>query len=207
VSSGVGDKEGRWQAFIDYSNTHSRVFRNPKKLIEIGVEEDEIGDIEEAAFDIIRLRNLPDLGKVHSIMRELPKYCRTKEGKKEIKKIADEVEPVLPVGDTIDEKGEPLPFSVVDAKWAAKYRQTIIHHTRKAADAHDNLKEKETPIELLEAAHKKLTHPNMDMSSIGLGDLERARKIITQIHTQANQLESDIYRCQKSLKELGRKGK
>lgn len=96
ISGGKGDPEGRWQAFKDYSKTYSGCFSNPKKLIELGIEEEEIGAIEEAAFDIIRLRTVPDMPKVHVIMRDLPKYCRTKEGKKEIAKIADEVEPVLP---------------------------------------------------------------------------------------------------------------
>ena len=62
----------------------------------IGIEDDEIGVIEEAAFDIIRLRAVPGMPKVHVIMRELPKYCRTKDGKRAVKKIAEEVDPMLP---------------------------------------------------------------------------------------------------------------
>ena len=96
ISTGMSDSEGRWQAFIDYSNTYARYFRSQKHLIEYSIEEDEIGEIEEAAFDVIRLRTIPDMPKVHVIMRNLPKYCRTNEGKKAIKKIADEVEPILP---------------------------------------------------------------------------------------------------------------
>ncbi|MCH7229082.1 hypothetical protein [Haloferula sp. A504] len=207
VSAGMGDKEGRWQAFKDYSNTHTRCFGNPKKMLELSIEEDEVGEIEEAAFNIIRLRTLPDLDKVHVIMRSLPKYCRTKEGKKEIKRIAAEVEPSLPKEECVDENGTPLSTEVLDAKWVEKYRQPIIHHTKKAASAHENQKDKETPIELLEAAYKKLTHDDMDMKSIGLSDLTKARKIISQIHTCADDLESEIYKCQKNLKSLQRKGR
>ena len=43
----MGDKEGRWQAFIDYSNTYNAKFLNEKYLIENGIEEEEIGDIED----------------------------------------------------------------------------------------------------------------------------------------------------------------
>lgn len=74
ISLGMSDPEGRWQAFIDYANTYSRYFSSAKRRIELGIEEDEIGSIEEAAFDIIRLRTIPDMPKVHMIMRELPKY-------------------------------------------------------------------------------------------------------------------------------------
>jgi len=66
----MSDKEGRWQAFIDYSNTYTRDLCSPKQRIELGIEEDEIGSIEEAAFDIIRLRTVPDMPKVHVIMRD-----------------------------------------------------------------------------------------------------------------------------------------
>jgi len=108
ISTGATDPEGRWQAFIDYSNTYTRCFQNPKRLIEYGIEEDEIGAIEEAAFDIIRLRIIPDMPKVHVIMRDLPKYCRTKEGKKAIKKIADNVEPVLSTEECFGDDGKEL---------------------------------------------------------------------------------------------------
>ena len=57
VSTGIADPEGRWQAFIDYSNTFNRYFKDPKRRMQIGIEEDEIGELEEAAFDIIRPTN------------------------------------------------------------------------------------------------------------------------------------------------------
>src|SRR5208283_1829908 len=88
ISAGMSDSQGRWQAFTDYyAYTYSRYFDNAKRRIELGIEEDEIGSIEEAAFDIIRLRTIPDMGKAHAIMRDLPKYCGTKEGKREILRI------------------------------------------------------------------------------------------------------------------------
>jgi hypothetical protein len=75
ISTGMGDPEGRWQAFIDYSSTYKKFFRNKKQLFGLGIHENDIGAIEEAAFDIIRLRVVPNMPKVHLIMRDLPKYC------------------------------------------------------------------------------------------------------------------------------------
>ena len=91
ISAGISDPEGRWQAFRDYSDTYSNCFGNAKRMMELGLKEEEIGQIEEAAFDIIRVRTIPDMPKAHMIMRDLPKYCRTREGKKELLKIADDV--------------------------------------------------------------------------------------------------------------------
>jgi hypothetical protein len=198
VSAGITDHEGRWQAFIDYSNTLSRIFQNPAKLLEYGIEEDEIGAIEEAAFDVIRLRTIPDMPKVHAIMRDLPKYCSTKEGKKSILKIADEVEPTLPTSECLDKSDNPLKPEDVDAKWAAKNKQAIIHHVKKAFVCHDTKKERETPLELMEAAYKKLTHEDMELSSIAAADLGKALKIAEKIKDAVNELVREIYQYQKA---------
>ena len=204
VSAGMSDREGRWQAFTDYSDTYKRFFANQKRLIEYGIEEEEVGDIEEAAFNIIRLRHLPDLPKVHTVMRNLHKYCRTKEGKKAIKKISEEVEPSSP-NDFKDDNGEHLPFDEVDAKWAAKNKQHIIYNLKKAIKSHENLKEKETPLELLEAAYKKLTHEDMDLSTISLGDHPTARSLASKIQKKANELENEIYQYEKQIKKFKNK--
>lgn len=204
ISTGMSDPEGRWQAFIDYSNSYSRYFSNAKQRILLGIEEDEIGSIEEAAFDLIRLRIVPDMPKVHVIMRDLPKYCATKEGKRHVLKIAEEVEPVLPRNDCLDENGNPLPLETIDAKWAAANQQAIIYNIKKARNYHETKKEMETPIELLEAAYKKLTHENMDLLSIAVADLGKARKLAMDIKIQANDIESEIYRLQKDYKKVAR---
>jgi hypothetical protein len=205
ISTGMSDPEGRWQAFIDYSNTYNRCFSNPKRLLECGIEEDEIGAIEEAAFNIIRLRVVPDMDKVHVIMRKLPKYCRTKEGKKAIKKIAEEVEPVLGRGECVGPKGQQLTLSEMDAKWAAKHQRVITWQLKKAAQSHETLREKETPIELLEAALKKLNHEDMDLTSIVIGDFAKARQLAGNIKNRANDLENQIYHYEKNLKKLTEK--
>jgi hypothetical protein len=205
ISHGMSDPEGRWQAFIDYSDTYSRCFNNPKQRIELSIEEDEIGDIEEAAFDIIRLRTIPDMPKVHQIMRYLPKYCGTKEGKREVLKIAKEVEPVLPRDKCLDKDGNPLDMTGVDARWAATFRQPIIYHIKKARDSHESKKEKETPLDLMDAAYKKLTHEDMDLSAIAVDDFEKARKLAVSIRDRAHELESEIYHYEKEFRKLGHK--
>lgn len=205
ISTAMSDPEGRWQAFKDYSNTYTRHFNNPRRRIQLGIEDDRIGEIEEAAFDIIRLRNLPDLPKAHMIMRNLPKYCRTKEGKKEIMGIAKDVEPVLPNSECIDKDGNPLDSAAIDRKWAAENRESIIFHTRRAVTSHEILKVKETPIELLEAAHKKLTHDDMDLTTVAVGDYKKAMRLAAQIKAIANDLETQIYRLDKVYRKLGTK--
>jgi len=202
ISAGMSDREGRWQAFIDYSNTYTRYFNDPKHLIEYGIAEDEIGAIEESAFDVIRLRAVPDMPKVHVIMRNLAKYCRTKEGKKAIKKIAEEVDPVLPTEEHVTDDGRGLAIPEIDAKWAARNKRSIIYHLKKASRSHETLKEKETPLELLEAALKKLTHDDMDVGALGTTDFAKARELVVSIKTRADELENEIYHYRKEFKKL-----
>src|SRR5690606_33595596 len=58
ISESAGDKEGRWQAFIDYSNFYYSTLNNPAARIKFGINESEVGLIENAIFKIIRKRNL-----------------------------------------------------------------------------------------------------------------------------------------------------
>ncbi len=207
VSAGITDKEGRWQSFVDYSLMHSRDFKNEKKRLEYGIREEEIGELEEAAFNIIRLRQLPDLPKAHLVMRHLAKYCRTPDGKKEIKMIARKVEPRLSVRESVDQSGQPLGRVEVDAKWAAKNKQQIVYRLKKAVRSHEVLTEKETPVTLLEAAHKKLIHKDMDLSTMKVGDFDKARQLAREIQVRASDLESEIYRLKKNFKKLTNQGK
>ena len=202
VSAGITDKEGRWQSFVDYSQMHSRDFKNEKKRLEYGIREEEIGEIEEAAFNIVRLRQLPDLPKAHVIMRYLAKYCRTPDGKKEIKMIARKVEPRLSERESVNKSGQPLGRVAVDAKWAAKNKQQIVYRLKKAVRSHEVLTEKETPVTLLEAAHKKLIHKDMDLSTMKVGDFDKARQLARLIQVRASDLESEIYQLRKNFKKL-----
>lgn len=202
ISSGMTDREGRWQAFIDYSNSYSRAITNSKKQIELGIEEDEVGAIEEAAFDIIRLRTIPGMPKVHTIMRDLPKYCSTQDGKKDILKIADEVDPLLPTDECYDKEGKPLPPIEIDRKWAAKHKECITYHVARASKSHESQKERESALELLEAAYKKLTHDGLDLDTLPYSDYQKAKTLLKNIRERIDDLERDIYHKHKELKKL-----
>jgi hypothetical protein len=202
ISQGMSDPEGRWQAFIDYSNVYTRTFLNPRQRIELGIEEDEVGSIEEAAFNIIRLRAVPDMPKVHVIMRDLPKYCGTKDGKREVIKISEDVEPALPAKENTDENGNALSLEKADAKWAAKYKAVIVHRLKKARSYHESQRERETPIGLLQSALQKLAPEGMDIRSISAPDLKKARALAVDIQGRAREIESEIYSVEKEFKKL-----
>jgi len=202
VSAGQSDSAGRWQAFIDYSNAFSRNLNSEKWRIENGVPEDEIGSIEEAAFKMIRLREIKDQGKIHEIMRKIPKICANSQSRKEILGINDKVENDLTKDEHYDKEGNPLPIKAIDAKWGAKYQQDIIYSTKRALEIIARNEEKEGPLTLLEAALKKLNHDALDLSHIRLEDLKKAGDLARKIQQRANELEKEAYRYEKNWEAL-----
>ena len=202
ISSGASDPQGRWQAFKDYSTrAYTNCFQNAKTRIKLKIREDEVGKLETAAFHIIRLRDLPTLPKVHNIMRDLPNYCRTPEGKKAILRIADKVAPLLPDNECHSD-GRPFSPEAIDAKSAAKHKEDIIYYTKRAAASHEITKDKDTPLDLLDAAHKKLVHEDMNFDKVRPADYKKARSLVTTIQERAAALESELYHREKKWKKL-----
>lgn len=205
ISKGPSDAEGRWQAFLDYSLAYNRYFRDQKWLLEKGVEEDDIGAIEDAVFKMIRLRHLKGLPKIHQIMRKLPKLVSVKESRKELARIGDVVDDQLPAKERVDANGDPLTPEANDRKWSERFQSHIINHTKKALDLQDASQERETPIALLDAALRKLHHNEMLVGNISTEDFGKARQLAADIQVRARQIEGEVYDYKKKLDELSTK--
>jgi hypothetical protein len=205
VSASRADREGRWQAFIDYSQTYHSYFLDPAWMMNKGIEEEDIGGLEDAVFKIIKLRNLHGLKKLHQVMRDLRKLCSYKESRKELLKISDEIDPILPEKECFDAKGTRLSIEQVDEKWAEKNQRTIIHQLKKALDHQERNQDKETPISLLKAALQKLNHESMNVASIGTSDFSEARELASNIQKRARDIEAEIYHSKKKLESLPHK--
>ena len=203
VSTGIGDPEGRWQAFVDYSEFYRNKLQNRRNRANIGVDEREVPTIEQAAFKVIRLRILPGLGKVHTIMRAFPKYCR--HAKEALVELDQNVKQDLPTTDCLDSNGNRLPLRTIDQTWATKYRSEITHRIRKAHAAVSGMGGIITSLNLLRDAHKKLTHADLDISSIPLDQLGEAQRLTNRIHTRGKELAKEVYDCTKQLSRFARK--
>lgn len=206
VSKGRDDPEGRWQAFIDYHNNVYKKLKDKKKLIEMGIKEDEIGKIEDVAFKIIRKRDIPRSGKVHMIMRQLPKLLDNTEAKKEILKIS-EIDFTLPQKDRYDKDGKELDSRTLDKFWGEKYKTEITRQIKRSQEILDHAYQVETPLTLLEAALKKLKHEKMNLKIIQDSDTNEAWGLIRGIRDRIKELERDFYRLQKNLKKDQKKAK
>lgn len=200
VSTRSGDPEGRWQAFVDYAEFHRNKLQNRRNRAAIEVEETEVPSIEQAAFKVIRLRALPGLGKVHTIMRNLPKYCR--HAKKELIELNRNVKHELPDSDCVDSRGNRLNLSTIDQKWARKYTSEITHRIRRAHEAMSEIGGTITSMNLLRDALKKLSHRDLDIRAIPLDKLQEAQKLTNEIQSLGKSLSKEVYDCRKQYSNL-----
>lgn len=204
ISMGMADREGRWQAFYDYSKSVYQKLEDDKQRMKLGIEEDEIGDIEDAAFKIIRMREIPDMPKVHMIIRNFSKWISNDKSKRELIKLVD-IEPELLYEETIDENGDECTPRVIDQRWAKKHKTKVTKHVKDARNLYERRKEKETPIDLLKNALKQLNHENMEPANVEISNYAEAMKIAREIQDRANEIEHEFYGYQKQLKNLTHK--
>jgi hypothetical protein len=209
ISKGLGDPEGRWQAFLDYYNCVYKKISNPKERMELGIEEDEIGKIEDVAFKTIRMRQLqglPSINKVHHAMRQLIKWLPIESSKKELFKLTD-IELEWPEEESFDESGRPYSHRTIDQLWSQKNGPKINAQLIKAINNFEHKKDQETPINLLKTAFQKLTHESMKPDYIKLPDIPKAMHLAEEIEKRARELVREFYNYQKEYDKLKEKHK
>jgi hypothetical protein len=202
ISKGMSDKEGRWQAFKDYSMIHQSRLKNTQWQIEHDVDDDDLGAIEDAAFKMIRLRDLKGLPKIHQIMRKLPSMCEARESRKEVLCISNDIDTALPKNEQYDPSGAHFSPDEIDKKWAHKNQSKLIMLTKKALDYVDSSNERETPLTLLETALRKLTHEGMVVENIPISQNSEARRLAADIQKVSSAIERQLYDIEKKFKGL-----
>lgn len=205
ISEGVNDKEGRWQAFIDYSNFNIGTLQNKSKLNDLKIKENEVGHIENAVFKIIRKRSLSvqgtDIGKVHDFVRKLPKYLSNEKAKAHIIAVKDVPEDINEAM-KFDRDGVRLSEREIDEKWGANNREQILGNLIQAYRYLNNQQERDKPIELLEDSLKKLQHDNLKIDNLGTEYYEKALELINKIIEKAGQIHKEVDDARYKFKKL-----
>jgi hypothetical protein len=210
ISEGANDREGRWQAFIDYSNFAAGTLENKLKMSQLKIKENEIGHIENAAFKIIRKRSLSvqgtDIGKVHDFVRKLPKYLANEEAKKlilEIKDVPEDISETL----KYNKEGDKLTEREIDEKWGANYREQILGNLIQAYRHVNHQQERDKPLELLEDALKKLHHDNLKIENMGVEHYDKAMELINKITQKSEQIYKEVDGARYRFKQLAKNNK
>ena len=209
ISAGYADREGRWQAFVDYSKFREQL-KDDRRRTKLGIADKEVGRIEDVAFKLIRKRELSSsdrgsptgLPKVHVVMRNLPKLFSSEIAKKELRAIND-----IPLDVTQSQKhnkeGKEYSPREVDKIWGEQHATVFIRQLKKAYNIVDHEKNAEAHLTVLSSALDKLNDPVLqDLDSIGIGDLEDAERIAREIKDRADFLETEFYHRKKDFRGL-----
>lgn len=199
ISEGRADSEGRWYSFIPYYQLYKQL-QDEKTRIKLEVEEDEIGDIEDVAFKIIRKKDFPEGMKLMQVIRTIPRILKNTEAKKELMKIQSS---------TVDldknEVSDAGSLKNIDKKWGKKNEKLIIGRVKEAIRRIDHEKELDTPLTLLVDALKKLNHENMISENLDIHKLDEAFKKTKDIQERAHELEKEFWEHKQAAKKLFKK--
>ncbi|MDD5464901.1 MAG: hypothetical protein PHP73_00940 [Candidatus Omnitrophica bacterium] len=204
ISTGMGDREGRWQAFLDYYNFVYKKLEDAKQRMELGVEDKEVGKIESVAFKIIRLRGIEgisDMSKVHQVMRKLGHWLKNRDAKKELMALAN-IGFELPKNECCDKDGNEYEMDMIDRLWCNKNRSEIIRRVKKAKFLRDNDNEREITIILLEKALEILNDDSLDPETVPFDSYLNAMKSARDIGARAKEIEAEFYHLQKKNNEF-----
>lgn len=202
VSTGLGDPEGRWQAFLDYYQYVYKKLKDAGERLKLKLRDDEVGKVEDVAFKLIRKRDFSKIGaKVHKLMRDLPDILENTDAKRELFKI-NQISLGLSKEERLDANGNEHDERTVDKLWAGKNEQQILRHLATARTLQTQKSELETPLHLLEVALAKLTHKDMDASAVNALEYERAMKLTQDIQREANGLEHEFFKLKKERDRL-----
>lgn len=195
ISEGRTDREGRWYSFIDYYKVYKQL-QDEKRRTELGVEEDEVGDVEDVAFKIIRQKDFPEY-KTHEVIRKLPKILK-KGGtaKKELMKIQTAS---TSLKGKYNDGDDP---KIIDKHWAKENATLIIGRVKEAIRRIDHEEEIEGPLTLLDDALKKLNHKDMISENLDIHKVDEAYRKTKEIQDRAHELEKEFWEHKQKAKKL-----
>ena len=186
--------ENRWMSFEDLSQKVMSKLKNDKFLIDKQINKNEIGKIQAAGFNIIKIKNSSEVAPDNRfLIRELTKWISEKDLKKEVLKIGE----IEDVNDKIKDPDER------DEEWQKQNSEKIINIVKKLQNISTKNKEQQDPLSRLAEALQKLTHDDLDMNKIKgmkISDLESAIQFCNKIEAENKELSSYFWALKKDDK-------
>jgi hypothetical protein len=193
--------QDKWTAFQDLSErVIDQIENNERGLIEYQINENEIGLIKAAAFNIIKLRNHEEVDqRTHKLMARMLKWVEV--DKNEVLKIGKIGDPYQDVQNT-EERFD---------KWNDEFNDKIVSSIKKLDSLAQRKKEIEGPINRLEDILQKIKHDELSydqLTRMRSADVPSARQLANYIQTASTQLTKLLYSIEtddkKALAELKR---
>lgn len=193
--------EGRWQGFVAYGQLREDL-KKPKKRIEYNIDESELGHVQDIAFKMIRKINFEGGWQkgLRQTIRDIPKWLSNKESKNHLLRL-QEVKSNLSTEETTDRSGKELSEPEKDKKWSEKYNQTLNQHVNSAFKEYSFKDKTEKPLDLLDAAFKKITHTGMH-TNIEFEQLNTALELCSEIIEKTDKLKKEFWSTRDKLDSL-----
>ena len=198
ISEGRTDREGRWYSFLEYYKIYKQL-KDEKRRTDLEVQEDEVGDVENVIFKIIRKKDFGKNIKLMDVVRKIPKILKDKDAKKELMKIKNVPNILTGIYDDKDE------LKSIDKHWGKENSTAIIGCVNIASQMIDHKVDAETPLALLDSALKKLNHENMEPEMLSIYMIEDALKKSKEIQYRAHELEKIFWEQKNNFKKILRK--
>ena len=185
--------EDKWTAFQDMSERVMDPIENERGLIKHKIDENEIGLIKSAAFNIIKLRDHEAVDqRTHKLISRMLKWVEV--DKKEVLKIGKIEDPYENITDP-DERLD---------KWNDEFNDRIINSIKKLDALSERKKDQEGPINRLEDILQKLNHEELEYEQLTFmkpTDAPEALKLANSIQTSINRLVKLFFTIKTGKKE------
>lgn len=185
--------EDRWLSFQELSQKIISKIQDEKFLLNKKIEKKEAGLIQNAAFNLIRLKEGKEYltGRRTELIRDIFEWL--KDSKKDFLSIGK-------IEDTHDSISDP---DDRDDAWQKKEGKEILSIVKKLKNISEQKKEQAGPIVRLEEALRNLNHPELDIEIIDrspIPNLEKAWELTVEIERVNNGLKSAFYKQRKNIK-------
>lgn len=183
-----GDYEkvaNRWMSFEELSKNFISQLQSDKYLVENNIEKHEIGILQSASFNIIKLKDSSEVGADNRfLIRGLPKWVKAE--KKDVLKLGN-------INDVDDKISDPTER---DEIWQKTKAPEVVNIIKKLQNLSNKAKDQQDPLNRLSEALQKLNHEDLDSNQIEnmkLEDIDKAFEICKEIENTNNDLKSFFY--------------
>lgn len=202
ISESAGDRDGRWEAFKDYSKFYYGVLSDVKQREKAGILEEEIGKIEDFAFKLIRQKDLMGLSKLHMFLRppNMKKYLADIASKELLFEIVDAVDVDIPLEEKFTKDGSRISESEVDKKWGRRFQEKIVGNLMQAKKILEHHSRRYKPVEMLQDILKLLNRKDLRIIDLEDGHFKEALSLSDKILKRVKEIQSEIARVKNKRK-------
>jgi hypothetical protein len=181
----------RWMSFEELAAKVMKELKNEKFLVKYGISKDQIGTIQSAAFNIIKIKNSKEVAPDNRyLLREIKGWLQNKDTKPDLLKIGK----IEDINEDIKE------FDKRDEIWQKEKSGEIIKIIKKIKNIKEKTDLQEDPLDRLKESFRNLDHEELNfemLEGMKISDLKSALELTNNIEKRNKKLQSTFYKLMK----------